>query len=551
MVRPLKIRFNRVSAFVAFCAMNLYLVTPPLLQIASPRLTAHGLDTTVLYSLLLSVLWLTVIHFSFPSVFTLHIALSPLYLVTALDLYLIYNFDTRLTSSQILIAFTDFADATSFLSMYWPSLLTFLIVFLALLVAALMLVRAMTIQASRPLLLLSVASLILAYTAPTLQQIPAYGLPRALRNTINHDLSTPFGFLSQLGSSLAILSDTRANTSLRELDAPTANKTGLHDVNEVHLFVIGESARPDHWSINGYHRKTTPKLSTLRNLYSLSNVITTAPHTAVAVPSMLSLWSILDYASIERHRSIIYILRKAGYRTFWLSTQELSAWAGIMYAVAGESSVKRFYDRADDSLLLRELDRIFAALSQPFKIVVFIHSRGSHGPYADRYPDTFSVFADADADREQRTIDEYDNSILYTDWFLTEIVRRLDLLPCVSTLLYASDHGENLFDPPHRHLGHGIGNEHDLRCASAIWLSDTYLSARPDLRGILGRNSGAKLSLANISHTFLDLTMVSSDRWDPTRSLASNSFKEGPRHYRVRGRLLTFAEEESDASSHR
>ncbi|MDB4167394.1 phosphoethanolamine transferase domain-containing protein [Polaribacter sp.] len=56
-------------------------------------------------------------------------------------------------------------------------------------------------------------------------------------------------------------------------------KDSLHIV-----FVLGESVRADHLSINGYHRNTTPLLKKQNNLVSYKNIYTPLTYTAISVP---------------------------------------------------------------------------------------------------------------------------------------------------------------------------------------------------------------------------------------------------------------------------
>ena len=58
---------------------------------------------------------------------------------------------------------------------------------------------------------------------------------------------------------------------------------------ELIVLVVGETARYDHFGINGYPRDTTPYLSKVKNLISYSNFTACGTSTAVSVPCMFSL----------------------------------------------------------------------------------------------------------------------------------------------------------------------------------------------------------------------------------------------------------------------
>jgi lipid A ethanolaminephosphotransferase len=56
----------------------------------------------------------------------------------------------------------------------------------------------------------------------------------------------------------------------------------------VFVLVVGETARADHFSLNGYPRNTNPKLSAQPGLINLPNVYSCGTETAVSVPCMFS-----------------------------------------------------------------------------------------------------------------------------------------------------------------------------------------------------------------------------------------------------------------------
>ena len=94
-------------------------------------------------------------------------------------------------------------------------------------------------------------------------------------------------------------------------------KDSLHIV-----FVLGESVRADHLSINGYHRNTTPLLKKQNNLVSYKNIYTPLTYTAISVPQILSDMSILEHPQIETY-SMYSVLNKAGFNSEWIGNQSL------------------------------------------------------------------------------------------------------------------------------------------------------------------------------------------------------------------------------------
>jgi lipid A ethanolaminephosphotransferase len=88
------------------------------------------------------------------------------------------------------------------------------------------------------------------------------------------------------------------------------------------------------------------------------------------------------------------------------------------------------------------------------RFVVLHLGGGSHGPdYGDRLPPEFHLLKptcnDADVANQctlEQLYNSYDNTILYTDYVLGEILQRLESSGAPYVFIYLSDHGESLMD---------------------------------------------------------------------------------------------------------
>src|SRR5690606_24697608 len=113
------------------------------------------------------------------------------------------------------------------------------------------------------------------------------------------------------------------------------------------------------------------------------------------------------------------------------------------------------------------------------RIFIVLHTLGSHLNYAHRYPPSFERFVPALKPEEAPDIwrptnvppliNAYDNSVLYTDHFLSEALGMLDATAASGTLLFAADHGETLFDGSCQRGGHGFDAETNYRVPLLIW----------------------------------------------------------------------------------
>lgn len=314
---------------------------------------------------------------------------------------------------------------------------------------------------------------------------------------------------------------------------------------EIHVLVIGESGRPDRWQLNGYTRSTTPRLATMENLTSFPDVTTGWAWTRMSVPVILTRKSATDARAFFPEKSLITAFREAGFRTYWYSTQSpLGTHDSSIALHAQEADEARFMNPADykgsgayDDALLTPLDQALAR-DEPRQLIV-LHTLGSHYNYADRYPDAFDRFkpslkhhpAPSMHDRTQKEAmnNSYDNSVLYTDHVLAEIIERLKNTRAVASLLYIADHGENLFDGECDKSGHGHATERDFRVASIWWHSDSYASFRQDKVRQAHSHREAPLTTSHVFHTMLDAANIRYPGEDLSRSLLSDAWLPRPR----------------------
>ena len=117
-----------------------------------------------------------------------------------------------------------------------------------------------------------------------------------------------------------------------------------------------------------------------------------------------------------------------------------------------------------DEVLLGPLRN--SLLSEHPAVFIVVHFMGSHYNYRQRYPDQFDRFRPSPTPTDPVSIHEpywkdalnnaYDNSILYSDHILAEVISALKASGRERALmLYVSDHGEDLFDDRSRKVDTG------------------------------------------------------------------------------------------------
>ena len=225
------------------------------------------------------------------------------------------------------------------------------------------------------------------------------------------------------------------------------------------LLVIGETARSGNFSLNGYARNTNPRL-TQENVQSFRNVMACGTSTAASLPCMFShLGKEAFEARQHDSENLLDVLQRAGYAVLWLDNQ--SGCKGLCNRIAHANTSELKHPRwcsggeCLDEIMLERLPSLIDDLPAERRAkgtVVVLHPMGSHGPaYSRRSPPAFKAFqpectskALSDCRREE-VVNAYDNSIVYTDHVLAELIGWLKKQNQRPTgLLYIADHGESL-----------------------------------------------------------------------------------------------------------
>ncbi len=243
----------------------------------------------------------------------------------------------------------------------------------------------------------------------------------------------------------------------------TANIDVTYDTKQpvTVILVIGESVRAANWGLNGYTRQTTPLLAKRPGVINFTDVKSCYPLTRVAVPCILTNGSYVTSAAGPY--SLLQLFRRMGFFTASIDMH------GMTESVFGSPVAKLFNSgnrliSFNGSMLSENNvdDAGVTALKQMLaehkdNLFVFFHPFGSHWPYATRYPAKFGKWqpvcnptdnslVDLAKDMSQcvpqELVNAYDNSILYADFILDEVMDSVKGRPAL--VLYTSDHGQSL-----------------------------------------------------------------------------------------------------------
>ena len=291
------------------------------------------------------------------------------------------------------------------------------------------------------------------------------------------------------------------------------------------VFVIGESLRNDHLQINGYERETTPYLMEEDNLVSLTDIYGAECFTHTSVPQIMTR---ADSANPQRaydEQSFVTIFKDAGFRTTWIANQEsVATYAYFMNEcdtliyVNGDKSVYTF-DKWLDEDILPHLENELKD-DNPTQLHI-LHSIGSHWWYNSHYTDEFERYTPVIKSRvvssntQEEMINSYDNTILYTDYFIKETI---DLIrDKKSILIFLSDHGESLGEDGY--YLHGADRPELHYPAAFVWYSDKYAQSFPDMIENLKDNSDKKYRSDYLFHSIIDAADITTKYIEPQLSI--------------------------------
>ncbi len=219
---------------------------------------------------------------------------------------------------------------------------------------------------------------------------------------------------------------------------------------ELVIVVVGETARRDRFSLNGYLRDTNPRLSQIPNLFSYQNVTSCGTSTAYSVPCMFAIEGADDFDPDDalHTENVLDVLQRAGVSVLWRDNNSNSKGVAdrVPYESFRHSSVNPVCDiECRDVGMLAGLQAYIN--QQSGDILIVLHQMGNHGPeYYKRYPtysDNSSQHArTAELNRcsTKKLTTTYDNAILYTDHFLAGVINCFGKCRKFETsMLYISD----------------------------------------------------------------------------------------------------------------
>jgi heptose-I-phosphate ethanolaminephosphotransferase len=305
-------------------------------------------------------------------------------------------------------------------------------------------------------------------------------------------------------SSLAIISDNKPKTI---------------------ILVIGESDTWHNWSLYGYGRNTNPMLSKHQNIIRFKNVKSAGLATIDSITKMLTPANKANSSLWKSKHNIINIANLSGYETYWISNHNTDK-KGILGAISGSAKHKIWTNKGrdrgessyDEAIIAPYKEALQSTNSKKF---IIVHLLGSHPDYNFRYPDKYKKFTSNDLvaknlkkqGRSDYAIffrNSYDNSVLYTDYILNEILKPIKNTTNPTNFIYISDHGQDV-----AHNSNFSGHNH-----KSIQQSDVPMLFWSNFRKYPKNDSDYNAD--NLNHSIIDLLNIKYKDYNNDLSIFKN-----------------------------
>jgi heptose-I-phosphate ethanolaminephosphotransferase len=221
--------------------------------------------------------------------------------------------------------------------------------------------------------------------------------------------------------------------------------------------------------------------------------------------------------------SIVDVAKKSGYETWWFSNQgRYGQYDSAITLVAKTADHAdwtddsyNFSDKYDESLM-----QYLTQLDPTKNNFVVLHIMGSHIYYNNRYPEQFNQFKTEDGESTVSSMPSYANSILYTDYVLSQVFDYAQKNLNLQAMVYFSDHGENL------EISHNpdVFSFDMVRIPMWVYLSPAYQQALPGHTQALRQHQSRYFTNDMLYDTICGLLNAPSSRYNPEQDFASSTY---------------------------
>lgn len=351
-------------------------------------------------------------------------------------------------------------------------------------------------------------------------------------------------FYKEVQAFQILKNDTKKRLSAIKADAPMLEQP------QVLVLIKGESTNRNHIGLYGYYRDTSPHLIKRNDILVYNDVVSAYTMTLESISAALTEANLENKKKSYESYNLMEVFRSAGVKTYWLSNQSpLGVWDNLVTLLAQQSDVTDFVNVVSnsslDSFKKTSYDgKLFSSLltaladDAPRKFIV-VHLMGSHATYAKRYPPEFDKFKGITSN--EKIIAAYDNSILYNDFVVDSLLNILSSYStqnhAVSSAIYLSDHGENVYDDAD-YAGHDYTEsvpKSIVEIPFLVWLSPGYMEVYPERSETIINHRTDPFVTDDLFHSALDIYGIKTSVLDTTRSVFNAGYNSGRKRVLVDG----------------
>jgi len=237
----------------------------------------------------------------------------------------------------------------------------------------------------------------------------------------------------------------------------------------------------------GYERDTTPKLSQEKNLVAFrGESCDTATKLSLRCMFVREGGASDNQQRTLKEQNVFAVLKQLGFSSnIYAMQSEVWFYKNAMpdsftFREEIAANPRNHGKTVDDMLLINEMSQSLKQHPKG-KHLIIMHTKGSHFSYAQRYPRSFAkwtpecVSIDNGCSKES-LINAFDNSVLYTDTFLSSVLDELRNKRAI--VFYASDHGESISESTHLHgTPRNMAPPEQFRVPLLVWASDKFLES--------------------------------------------------------------------------
>jgi lipid A ethanolaminephosphotransferase len=322
--------------------------------------------------------------------------------------------------------------------------------------------------------------------------------------------------------------ETTLTNSKKELIRIGLDAKSVSTHRKLIIFVVGETARGDRFSLNHYQKETNPYLSK-EDVISFKKMTSCGTSTAISVPCIFSKMgrSQFDNKKASTTENLLDIFSHTKkINLLWRDNNSNSQ--GVADRVPYEDFKSEATNKIcnpecrDVGMLLGLDDFVKKNENQKNDMFIVLHQMGNHGPqYSKRYPKEFEKFKPICETNElskctnEQINNSYDNAILYTDYFLSEVIKFLKKYSNEydTAMIYVSDHGESLGENGvYLHgMPYFMAPYEQRHVASVFWFNDSW--KKKMYFNKLKEKENGEYNHDNIFHTFLGLMDVKTSEY--------------------------------------